>query len=161
MLGCDPACTVKFWPAEDGNEQPWPETLWSIHWLKKKKKWWANKQNPTNILVTISLPPFFCFLILIFPLPRFLLCCPIFWPLSAICASATFGTSPPTGTCAKPGNPNQDARLGSVQLTRLGNCTLTLIFMAGPLFIPGLCVSCLMNFCRVWLPPIGLFWVFI
>lgn len=60
--------------------------------------------------------------------PLFL--CLIFWPLSAICASATFGTSPPTHTCAKPGKPNQDALFGAVQLTRLSICTLTLIFKA-------------------------------
>lgn len=59
----------------------------------------------------------------------------IFWPLSAICASATFGTSPPTRTCAKPGKPNQDALLGAVQLTRLSNCTLTLIFNACALYV--------------------------
>lgn len=75
-----------------------------------------------------------------------LLSCPIFWPLCAICASATFGTSPPTGTCAKPGTPNQDAVIGSLQLTRLGNCTLTLIFMAGPIFI--LCVKAVFLCCK-------------
>lgn len=59
--------------------------------------------------------------------------------LSAICACTTFGTSPPTGTCANPGNQNQDALLGSVQLTRLGICTLTLIFMAS-VFLSLSCV---------------------
>lgn len=103
---------------------------------------YTNKLNPSNIIIST-----FTFLSL--SLSPCLLSCLIFWPLSAICASATFGTSPPTGTCAKPGNPNQDALLGSVQLTRLGNCTLTLIFMAGPLFIFILCVFCLMSF--LWL----------
>lgn len=70
-----------------------------------------------------------------YAIPLFL--CLIFWPLSAICASATFGTSPPTRTCAKPGKPNQDALLGAVQLTRLSNCTLTLIFNACALYFPG------------------------
>lgn len=69
-----------------------------------------------------------------YAIPLFL--CLIFWPLSAICASATFGTSPPTRTCAKPGKPNQDALFGAVQLTRLSNCTLTLIFNACALYFP-------------------------
>lgn len=72
----------------------------------------------------------------------YLLPCPIFWPLSAICAFATFGVSPAAGTCASPGNLNQDALLSSVQLIRLGNCTLTLICMNGNLLIPDLCVGC-------------------
>lgn len=65
----------------------------------------------------------------------FFFLCLVFWPLSAICASATFGTSPPTRTCAKPGTPDQDAPLGAVQPTRLTNCTLTLILKASLPFL--------------------------
>lgn len=86
------------------------------------------KTTPSNIVMSNLLLPVSSFLFFSVSV----LSCLIFWPLPAVCACATFGTSPPTGTCARPGNPNQDALLGSVQLTRLGNCTLTLIFMAGP-----------------------------
>lgn len=51
--------------------------------------------NPLSVCVWLPLSPSFYFF------------CLIFWPISAICASATFGTSPPTRTCAKPGTPNQ------------------------------------------------------
>lgn len=101
-------------------------TLCSFHLQWKKK--WRNKDNPEQHYDVQPSPS--CLLVLIFSVS--VLSCLIFWPLPAVCACATFGTSPPTGTCARPGNPNQDALLGSVQLTRLGNCTLTLIFMAGP-----------------------------
>lgn len=77
-----------------------------------------------SVCVCVCLAPSFFFFLFF--------SCLIFWPLSAICASATFGTSPPTRTCAKPGKPNPTKTrcLGAVQLTRLSNCTLTLIFKA-------------------------------
>lgn len=84
-----------------------------------------HKANTTNIKMS-NLP--LCISSSFFSIS--VLSCLISWPGPAVCACATFGTSPPTGTCARPGSPNQDALLGSVQLTRLGNCTLTLIFMA-------------------------------
>lgn len=105
MLGCDPVCTASLHQQRMAvTRNTWIKSFKHFPFFTEPQK----KAEPHQHYSDDKPSPLYFFPFLFSP---FLLSCPIFWPLSAICASATFGTSPPTGTCAKPGNPNQDALL--------------------------------------------------